>query len=177
VVSLQGFDPPNWPGPLTPSAVASDSTGAAIPGLGGMIRGGPRSTSRHAIPPDNGCCLVRPEGRTPLSSRKLRLIPRRPSALPEGGASVRSGVGFRSRSKRRRPRAWVGWFDRSRSEDRSRFRQVPLARCVGLGRRRCLRLPPLGPRTGIGQTVPSPSATRTPCYSAVKERGQLLVYE
>jgi hypothetical protein len=105
VVSLQGFDPPNRPGPLSPSAVASDSTGAAIPGLGGVIRGEPKSTSRHTLPPDNGCRLVRPEGRTLLSSRKLRLIPRRPSALPEGGVSVRSRVGFHFRSRRRRPRA------------------------------------------------------------------------
>jgi hypothetical protein len=105
VMSLQGFDPPNRLGPLAPSAVASDSTGAANPGLGGVIRGEPRSASCHTIPPYNGCRLVRPEGRTLLPLRKVRLIPRRPSALPEGGVSVRSGVCFRSRSKRRRPRA------------------------------------------------------------------------
>lgn len=60
-VSLQGFDPPNRPDPLTPIAVASDSTGAAIPGLGGAIRSEPRFATGHTIPPGNGCRLAHTE--------------------------------------------------------------------------------------------------------------------
>jgi hypothetical protein len=47
----EGFDPSGRPGPLTPSAVASDSTGAAIPGVWRHGSSGPRSARCHADRP------------------------------------------------------------------------------------------------------------------------------
>jgi hypothetical protein len=95
-VSLQGFDPPNRPDPMTPIAVASDSTGAAIPGLGGAIRSEPRFATGHTIPPGNGCRLARTEVWTLPCSWRLESVPRRPSSLPEGRVSFRFGSDLRS---------------------------------------------------------------------------------
>jgi hypothetical protein len=88
-------------------------------GSGGVIHGGPKSTTPHSIPPGNGCGLIRAETRTLPRSRAFRLVPRLPSAPPEGSVSVRSGSILRSRSPGRRLRAGVCRFDLSRPEDRS----------------------------------------------------------
>ena len=108
-------------------------------GLGGVLRGGPRSVARRTIPPCNVCCLIRTEMWILPHSRKLRLVPRRSVALPEGGVPIRSGAGLRSRPLGRRPHARIRRIPLSRPEDRSWFLRLTPARCVGLGRRRILR--------------------------------------
>jgi hypothetical protein len=78
-----GFDPSYRPGPLAPSAVASDSTGAALPeldGVGSADRGPPGVTPTTR----QRCRPIPTEAGTHPRARKIRPAPGRSVTSPEG---------------------------------------------------------------------------------------------